>query len=144
MTFGALSIAPPRPPLKFDSMLHSRIPAVLIATLVSAGCGKDGPGPNGALAGDWSGASGGETYTMSLKHSGSAVTGTGLIYNAQNAATLVISGTGDASYFVLQMEPDQAYQRFTYTGTLTTANQLTGVFNGSGFSDFGVVFTRQP
>jgi len=124
-------------------MLRARLSAVLIATLMSAGCGKDGPGPNGPLAGEWSGASGGETYTMSLKHSGSSITGTGLIYNAQNSATLVISGTGDASYFVLQMDPDQAYQAFTYTGNMTNANQLGGVFNGSGFSDFGVVFARQ-
>jgi hypothetical protein len=123
-------------------MLHSRISAALIATLVTVGC-KDGPGPNGPLAGEWSGTSGGETYTMSLKHSGGSMTGTGLIYNAQNSATLVISGTGDASYFVLQMHPDQAYQPFTYTGNLANANELTGVFNGSGFSNFGVVFVRQ-
>lgn len=124
-------------------MLRSRISALLIATLVSVGCGKDSASPNGPLTGDWQGLSGQETITMTLTQSGGTISGTGFIYNGQAATTLSLTGTHASPYVNMHFAPVN-YVAWDFSGRLASADSLAGVFNGSGFTNFGVVFVRQP
>ena len=124
-------------------MVRSRISAALIATLVSVGCGKDSSGPNGPLTGNWAANANPTTMTMTLTHSGS-VSGTGTITSTGGSATLAITGTYASPSFNLTCNPDQAFVQFTFSGQRHGADSLVGVLNGSGFSNFGVVFLRQP
>ena len=124
-------------------MLRSRISAVLIATLASLGCGKDGPGPNGPLTGNWAANASPTTMTMALTHAGT-VSGTGTITSTGGSATLAITGTYASPSFTLTCNPDQAFVQFTFAGQRHGADTLVGNLNGSGFSNFGVVFLRQP
>ncbi len=124
-------------------MMRSRVAASLVAIALSVACGKDGPGPNGPLTGDWEGLSGQETITMTLTQSAGSVTGTGFIYNGQNATTLTLTGTHAPPYVNLHFAPVN-YIAWDFSGRLASSDSLAGVFNGSGFSNFGVVFVRQP
>ena len=124
-------------------MWRSPLVALLITSVLSGGCGKDGPGPNGPLTGNWEGLSGQETITLALTQSGATVTGTGFIYNGQNATTLTITGTHSAPYVNMHFAPAN-FVGWDFSGRLASVDSLAGVFNGSGFSNFGVVFVRQP
>ncbi|HMJ58844.1 MAG TPA: hypothetical protein VK467_06890 [Gemmatimonadales bacterium] len=124
-------------------MLRAPLFAVLITTLLSAACGKDGPGPNGPLTGDWEGLSGQETITMTLTQSGGTISGTGFIYNGQAATTLTLTGTHASPYVNMHFAPAN-YVAWDFSGRLASGDSLAGVFNGSGFTNFGVVFVRQP
>ena len=124
-------------------MMRSLLAALFVGTGLSVACGKDGSGPPGPLAGDWAADASSTTTTMTLKHSGS-VSGTGFITSTGGSATLAISGTYTAPFVNLTFNPDQAFVQFTFSGQRTNADSLVGVFNGSGFTNFGVVFVRQP
>jgi len=125
-------------------MRSSHIAALLVATALSVACGKDGAGPSGPLAGNWAAnASGPTTMTMALTHSGS-VGGTGFISAPGGSATLAITGSYAAPNVNLTCNPDQAFTQFTFSGQRRGADSLVGVLNGSGFSNLGVVFVRQP
>ena len=124
-------------------MWRSSLGALLITSLLSGGCSKDGPGPNGPLSGDWQGLSGQETITMTLTQSGGTISATGFTYDGQNATTLTVTGTHAPPYVNLALA-SIVYQDWTFSGRLASADSLSGVFNGSGFSNFGVVFVRQP
>ena len=80
---------------------------------------------------------------MTLTQSGGTISGTGLIHNAQAATTLEVSGNHTPPYVHLDLV-SIVYVDWTFSGRLTGADSLTGVFNGSGFTNFGVVFVRQP
>jgi hypothetical protein len=110
-----------------NAMSRSPLFALLITTVLSAACGKDGPGPNGPLTGDW----------------GGTISGTGFIYNGQAATTLTLTGTHASPYVNMHFAPVN-YVAWDFSGRLASADSLAGVFNGSGFTNFGVVFVRQP
>ena len=124
-------------------MTSSRIAALLVATALSVACGKDGTGPPGPLAGNWAADANPTTMTMALTHSGS-VNGTGFISSTGGSATLAITGSYSAPNVNLTCNPDQAFVQFTFSGQRHGADSLVGVLNGSGFSNVGVVFVRQP
>ncbi len=125
-------------------MLHSRVSAVLIATLVSVGCGKDAAAPNAALTGTWTASNSGTTAELTLHQSGQNVSGTGMVTSGPNSATLVVTGTHVPPYVNVTLNPDQNFVTFRFDGRLVAADTVAGVFNGSGFIDLGMVFVRHP
>ena len=78
-----------------------------------------------------------------LTQSGQSVRGTGLIFDSVNATTLTITGTHSAPFVNLNLDAI-GFIDWTFSGRLNGADSLSGVFNGSGYSNFGVVFVHQP
>lgn len=121
--------------------MRSHLISLVVAAGILAACGKD-PAGTGPLAGDWQALASGETVTMTLTQSGQSIHGTGMIFDTTNATTLTITGTHSAPFVNLNFDAI-GFIDWTFSGRLN-GDSLSGVFNGSGFSNFGVVFVRQP
>ena len=125
-------------------MNRSRVVTLLVATVGSSACGKDAAAPNGPLTGTWAASNAGRTAEFTLHQSGQSVTGTGMVTSGPNSATLVITGSHVPPYVNLMLNPDQNFVAFRFDGRLIAVDTVTGVFNGSGFVDLGMVFVRRP
>lgn len=117
--------------------------AVILGLALLAGCGKDSTGPKGpSMAGTWNGSSTSQIITMTLTESNTQVQGSGTITNGVTTALLTISGTHTHPQVSLTVTPG-GFTPIALTGTFHGADSVVAQLNGSGFSNFGIVFIRQ-
>jgi hypothetical protein len=108
-----------------------------------AGCGKDATGPKApSMTGTWNGSSTPQFITLSLTESNTHVQGSGTITNGVTTALLTITGSHNHPQVSLTVTPG-GFTPIVVTGTFQGADSITAQLNGSGFSNFGMVFVRQ-
>lgn len=115
---------------------------VLLFALV-AGCSKDEPvTPNyPMMSGSWRGAASGITILVTMSESGNVINGSGKFVTRD---TLIITISGSKTYPDITLQIAAAgYQPSLFRGKFSDDNTVTGKFNGSGFSNFDMIFRRQ-
>lgn len=119
------------------------VAAMILGLGLLAGCGKDSTGPKiPSMAGTWNGSSTPQVITMTLTESNTQVQGNGTITDGVNTALLTISGTHNHPQVSLSVTPG-GFTPIVVTGTFHGADSVVAQLNGSGFSNFGMVFIRQ-
>jgi len=122
------------------------LPLVAALALSAAACGKDStaPDPPPSVSGSWSGSSQGVTLNLTLQEgTDGAVSGSGnMAGGTDNIALVVRQGTHVHPNLTLILGAT-GYEDMNFTATVTTATQMAGTLNGSGFSDFDLNLVKR-
>ena len=129
-----------------------RLALVALITTATAGlkCGDgaldEAVGPSTkSLTGTWQGPIESLTLRLVLTDTKGTVTGTGTMTQDGVPFTLSIGGTSSDGTFTLEIA-EAEHAPFTYTGSVEgtgSASKMTGVGNGSGFTNQPITLTRQ-
>ncbi len=98
--------------------------------------------PTITTAGSWTGTTGGATFDLVLTQNNGTVTGSGSLLSPTSATVpLAITGSYAAPTASLTFAPT-GFSSINFTGTVV-ATTMTGVLNGSGFTNVAITFTKQ-
>ena len=119
---------------------------IAAVALSTAACGKDStaPDPPPLVSGSWSGSSAGITLNLTLQEgTDGAVSGSGNMDSGyDNLALVVRQGTHVDPNLTLILGAT-GYEDMNFTATVTSATQMAGTLNGSGFSDFDLNLAKR-
>ncbi|HEX7019106.1 MAG TPA: hypothetical protein VF159_03795 [Gemmatimonadaceae bacterium] len=119
---------------------------VLAGTLGSAfACGGGGPAaPVTTLDGTWNGKVGSDQVSLGLTQADTVVTGTGVLAGNTGLVQVDVTGSFHAPNFNLTFTAQGFNEVIAYTGQLsTTAPQMVGQLNGSGFTQASLTLTKK-
>ena len=120
--------------------------AITALALSTAACGRDSTAPDAppSVSGSWSGSSAGITLNLTLQEgTDGAVSGSGnMDTGLDNLALVVRQGTHVDPNLTLILGAT-GYQDMNFTATVTSATQMAGTLNGSGFSDFDLNLVKR-
>jgi hypothetical protein len=114
-----------------------------ITLILASGCAKDEPAaPNHPqMSGSWFGGASGIRILVTLSERENVINGTGKFITND---TLSVSVAGSKVYPDITLQIAAAgYQPALFRGKFSDDNTVMGKFNGSGFSNFDMVFRRQ-
>lgn len=121
-------------------------PLMMALALSAAACKDSGtaPEPDPTVSGSWSGTSQGLTMNLTLSEGvGGAVSGSGnIVGDADNLALIVRQGTHVYPNLTLILGAT-GFQDLNFTARLSSATQMTGTLNGSGFDNFNLNLTKK-
>jgi hypothetical protein len=124
----------------------SLLTVVMTAMALSAGsCGNGATAPEPlTVSGSWSGTSQGVTLNLVLLEGvGGGVSGSGnLVGSTDNLALVVRQGTHADPNLTLVLGAT-GYQDMNFSARLTSANEMAGTLNGSGFDNFNLNLMRR-
>jgi hypothetical protein len=121
---------------------------LLFGAMLLSSCGDDDDNSTSpsdpTMDGSWVGTIGEGTFSLSLSEDENEVTGTvvGTRPDDDESVNGTVSGTNtypDVSLTIVMT----GFNPFTFTGTFSDANTISGVLNGSGFTGESIMFTRQ-
>jgi len=119
---------------------------LLFAAVLLLGCGggDSSTSPsNPIMDGSWTGSIGGDVFSLSLSQDGNNVTGSVVGTRADGQTESgTINGTNTYPNVSLTFSMT-GFNPFTFTGTFSDANTVSGVLNGSGFTDESLTLVRQ-
>ena len=121
--------------------------AIVLVSLLGLSCTKDAPTaplplpPPPSISGSWSGTiattSTPLTFVVGLNQNQNAVTGRGTV------ATLSTNVRGEVHFPTVSLTFSfTGYQPFTFSGSFGSLSKITGVVNGSGFTNTGTTLVK--
>jgi hypothetical protein len=120
-----------------------RVFLVVFLGLVACSSGDNAtPTPTITTAGSWTGTTSGATFNLVLTQTNGSVTGSGALLSPA-AATIPLSVTGAYAAPTASLTfASPGFNPINFTGTVV-ATTMTGILNGSGFTNAAITFTKQ-
>jgi len=110
-----------------------------------AACGGGSPAaPVTTLDGTWNGKVGSDQVSLGLTQTDTLVTGTGVLAGNTGLVQVDVTGGFQAPNFNLTLTAQGFSEVIVFTGQLsTTAPQMVGQLNGSGFTQANLTLTKK-